>query len=165
MENMGIIFKGSLLLLIFMCGIMTGRIVEGKYIRTEKELAWDMEVKPENLLVSWVEGIEVYYDSWEPGQINLIIDNREGDKLSEISIVNMEVDGVNVDTYSCMDGIHTGEIKKCAVKYNEDALKDKQSAPKQITGELYVRGSRDFVYQKIVITIEAEISVEMSNRI
>lgn len=165
MENIRIVFRASLLLLVFMCGIMTGKSVEEKNIRMEKELVYDTEEKPENLLVSLVEGIRVYYDSWEPGRINLIIDNREGDKLSEVSIMNMEVDGLSVDTYSCLDGIHAGEIKKCAVKYDGDVLKEKQNTPKQIKGDLYVRGSRDFVYQKIVIFVEGGISVEMSKEI
>lgn len=147
------IFKGSLLLLIFMCGIMTGSAVEEKRIGEKGKIVDEAEIQQEKLLASWVEGITVYYDSWEDGKVNLIVNNYGGNKLQEVSIVNMEIDGTRVESYSDLDGVRPGEIKRCEVCYTGEALTNQKNAPGQIKGELYVRGNTDYVYQKILIII------------
>jgi len=151
-QEIGIVFKGSLLLLAFMCGIMTGKAVEEKKAGGEDKTVSEAEIQPENLLASWVEGIEVYFDSWKDGEVNVIVNNQQGSKLQEVSIVNMEIDGIKVDTYSDLTGIDPGEIRRCTVSYDGEALTG-QAEPGQIKGELYVRGSTSYIYQKILIVL------------
>lgn len=152
MKGIGLVFKGSLLLLVFMCGIMTGKAVEEKKAGEEGKVASEAEIQPENLLASWVEGIEVYFDTWEEGEVNVIVNNRQESKLQEVSITNMEIDGIKVDTYSDLTGIGPGEIRRCTVSYDGEALTG-QETPGQIKGELYVRGSTSYVYQRILIML------------
>lgn len=153
MSNIANIFKISLILFIFLCGIMMGRAVEVKDMRMQAEITNREEIQESNLLISYEEEIEVYFDSWRNGQVFLIVDNHGENKLQEVSIVNMTIDGVAVDSYSYLDGIKSGEVRSCMVCYDAEVLNNPEMTPYCITGELYVRGNRDYVYHKICVNI------------
>lgn len=147
------VFKVSLVLFVFLCGVMVGRIVEVKDARIKTEIVNKEEIQESNLLVSYEEEIDVYFDSWKNGQVLLIVDNHGKNKLQEVSIVNMTIDGITVNSYSYLDGINPGEVRKCMVCYDAEVLDNPEVIPHCITGELYVRGSRDYVYHKIYVDI------------
>lgn len=151
MNSIANVFKVSFILLVLMCGIMTGQVVEKKDERINKATVDMTEIQNKEILIYEIAGIEVYFDYIENGTVNLIVSNQGENKLQEMSIVNMEVDGVKVDSYSYLDGIKSKEIKRCSINYDTGNLSNPDITPSRVTGGLYVRGSNDYIYQKIHI--------------
>ncbi len=152
------IFKTSTALLIFICGIMIGQTAEEKYIRNEQQLMDESVIETKELLFFEEGRIAVYLDSIQKDTVNLIICNYGENKLQEVSIINMEIDGYKTNSYSYLGGICSGEIKKCAVAYEmqDERFEDgSEKSPERLCGELFVRGSQDYIYQKINIDLSA----------
>ena len=124
-----------------MCGILTGKEVEGKSDREKEAIVAEQDLADKRLIVVGMEGIEVYFDSLETGRLYLIISNRTGNKLQEIN-------GMKKKSYSFLGGIRAGEFKKCMIEYDAGEAGGKPSDI-QVKGNLYIRGSGNILHRKI----------------
>lgn len=148
------VFKVSLLIFLFLCGIMIEREVEAKNYRIEKSIVPQEELQTKKLIEQRVEGIEIYFDSITEENIVLVVKNDTGNKLQEVAVMNMKINGEKIESFSYLDGIQTGEIRKCSLPYHvNNSLKN---TIRQITGDLYVRGSQNYFYQKLDLDMEQQ---------
>lgn len=131
---------------------MIGREVEAKNYRIEQSILEQEELQNKKLIEQRIEGIEIYFDSVTEEDIVLVVKNDTGNKLQEISIMNMKINGEKIESFSCLDGIQTGEIKKCSLPYHMNNLSE--NTIRHITGDLYVRGSKNCFYQKLDLNLE-----------
>lgn len=142
------VFKISLTVLVFMCGILTGKEVEGKSGREKEAIVAEQDLADKRLIVVGMEGIEVYFDSLETGRLYLIIRNKTGNKLQEVSVTDLEINGMKKKSYSFLGGIRAGEFKKCMIEYDAGEAGGKPSDI-QVKGNLYIRGSGNILHRKI----------------
>lgn len=150
MKELAYIFKISLAFMLFMCGLITGRETKEKDYR--ERLVTEEELLYKEPIAEGAEGITVYFDHLGKGTINLIVRNNTGNKLQEVSIVDLEINGKQIDSYSFLDGIHSGETKECVVTYDIDMSDGTIDNMMEVKGNLCVRGSGNLFYRKIYIT-------------
>lgn len=141
------VFKISLLIFLFLLGVMIGQETEAKSNRIYSDVITDLELQEKRFIGKREDGLEIYFDGIKDGKVVLIVCNNTGTKLQEVSIMNMTINGEKIESFSCLDGIKNGEIKKCSLPFNTNDLSENTVG--QIAGELYVRGSSYYYYQKL----------------
>ncbi len=153
MKFMANIFKISTILLIFMGGIIIGQTVQAKYVVNAGQLLEESAIEGKPLLVQEGDQIAVYFGGIQGETLNFIVCNYGESKLTEVSVMNMELDGQKADSYSYLGGIRSGEIKRCPIDYELPQNKETNALPEHIRGWLFVRGSQNYIHQKIDIDL------------
>ncbi len=68
--------------------------------------------------------------------------------MQEVSVMDLEINGMKKKSYSFLGGIRAGEFKKCMIEYDAGEAGGKPDDI-QVKGNLYIRGSGNILHRKI----------------
>lgn len=132
----------SLCMLLFLSGLMIGADVQAKNDERRQNIQYCVplaeEDKRDRILIA-SDDFNVYLLDITAQTIEIIVENHTQDKVNDVCLDNVFIDGENTVCYADIEGVNAGETKVCSLAF-EKALEKEEAA--ELSGTLLIRGKK-----------------------